>query len=53
MNDLKEQIRQLEFEAQSAQKLGDYNKVAELTYGKIPELKSRLEEMEARESEKQ
>lgn len=53
INDLKEQIRQLEFEAQSAQKLGDYNKVAELTYGKIPELKNKLEEMEARESEKQ
>ena len=53
INDLKEQIRQLEFEAQSAQKLGDYNKVAELTYGKIPELKNKLEEMEAKESEKQ
>jgi ATP-dependent Clp protease ATP-binding subunit ClpB len=43
INDLKEQIRQWEFEAQSAQKLGDYNKVAELTYGKIPELKLKLE----------
>lgn len=53
INDLKEQIRQIEFEAQSAQKLWDYNKVAELTYGKIPELKEQLEIIEQKESEKE
>ena len=52
INDIKEQIRQLEFESQSSQKLWDYNKVAELTYGKIPELKNKLDQLESQEWEK-
>jgi hypothetical protein len=33
--------------------MGDYNKVAELTYGKIPELKSQLEILESQEELKE
>lgn len=53
ITDLNAEIRQLEFEAESAQKLWDYNKVAELTYGKIPELKWKLEALEQKESQKE
>ncbi|HAK76200.1 MAG TPA: ATP-dependent chaperone ClpB [Runella sp.] len=35
---LKEQLEQLRLEAEQAERAGDYGKVAELRYGKIPEL---------------
>ena len=44
--ELKEQIQKLEHEAELAEKQTDYNKVAELRYGKIPELQKKLEEVE-------
>lgn len=53
INDLKEEIRQLEFEAQSAQKSWDYNKVAEISYGKVPELKRQLDDLESKEELKE
>jgi len=43
---LKEEIQKLEHEAELAEKQTDYNKVAEIRYGKIPELKKKLEEIE-------
>lgn len=47
INIIKEQIRQYEFDAQQAQQSGDYNKVAEITYGTLPDLKSKLENLES------
>ncbi len=43
---LKEEIQKLEHEAELAEKQTDYNKVAELRYGKIPELQKKLKELE-------
>ncbi|QJD78974.1 ATP-dependent chaperone ClpB [Spirosoma rhododendri] len=39
---LKEQLDQLRFEAEQAERAGDYGKVAEIRYGRIPELESKL-----------
>lgn len=39
---LKEQIDQLRFEAEQAERTGDYGKVAEIRYGKIPEIETKL-----------
>ena len=39
---LKEQLDQLRFEAEQAERSGDYGKVAEIRYGKIPELETKL-----------
>ncbi len=39
---LKEQIDQLRFEAEQAERSGDYGKVAEIRYGKIPEIENKL-----------
>lgn len=41
---LKEQLEQLRLEAEQAERAGDYGKVAELRYGKIPEIEKRLGE---------
>jgi ATP-dependent Clp protease ATP-binding subunit ClpB len=41
---LKEQLEQLRLEADHAERTGDYGKVAELRYGKIPEIEKRLGE---------
>ena len=41
---LKEQLEQLRLEADQAERTGDYGKVAELRYGKIPEIEKRLGE---------
>ena len=38
------QIEELRVEASQAQRKGDLNKVAEITYGRIPELEKRIEE---------
>ena len=43
---LREEIDQINNEIQIASRNGDLEKVAELTYGKLPELKKRLEEEE-------
>ncbi len=43
---LKEEIQKLEHEAELAEKQTDYNKVAEIRYWKIPQLKKKLEEIE-------
>jgi len=39
---LKEQLEQLRLEADQAERTGDYGKVAELRYGKIPEIENKL-----------
>jgi ATP-dependent Clp protease ATP-binding subunit ClpB len=39
---LKEQLDQLRFEAEQAERAGDYGKVAEIRYGKIPEIETKL-----------
>jgi ATP-dependent Clp protease ATP-binding subunit ClpB len=39
---LKEQLEQLRLEADQAERAGDYGKVAELRYGKIPEIEQKL-----------
>jgi ATP-dependent Clp protease ATP-binding subunit ClpB len=41
----KEQIEQLKFEADQAERTGDYGKVAELRYGRIKEAEQALEEL--------
>ena len=43
---IKEEIKKLEHEAEIAEKQTDYNKVAEIRYGKIPELQNKLKETE-------
>jgi ATP-dependent Clp protease ATP-binding subunit ClpB len=43
---IKEQLVDLEHQAQLAEKQTDYNKVAEIRYGKIPQLQKELEELE-------
>jgi len=43
----KEQIEQLKFEADQAERAGDYGKVAELRYGRIKEAEQTLEELKA------
>ncbi|GAB2545774.1 ATP-dependent chaperone ClpB [Spirosoma aerophilum] len=39
---LKEQLDQLRFEAEQAERAGDYGKVAEIRYGRIPEIENKL-----------
>jgi ATP-dependent Clp protease ATP-binding subunit ClpB len=39
---LKEQLDQLRFEAEQAERAGDYGKVAEIRYGRIPEIETKL-----------
>ncbi len=39
---LKENIEQLRLEAEQAERTGDYGKVAEIRYGRIPELEAKL-----------
>lgn len=39
---LKEQLDQLRIEAEQAERSGDYGKVAEIRYGRIPEIENRL-----------
>ncbi|HCB51851.1 TPA: hypothetical protein DEP21_04800 [Patescibacteria group bacterium] len=46
--DIKEQIQRLEHEAVIAEKQTDYNKVAEIKYGKIPTLQKRLTDIEGK-----
>ena len=43
----RQQIDDLEFQAQNAERAGDYGKVAELRYGKIASLKKKIEDLSA------
>lgn len=51
IKNLKQQIKSLEHEAQIAEKQTDYNKVAQIRYGDIPQLQKELGELEHLESE--
>ena len=46
INELKEKIDQAKFEAEQAEKLADYGKVAELRNGLIPQLEKELSEVQ-------
>jgi len=48
VKNIKEQIQKLEHEASIAEKQTDYNKVAEIRYGKIPQLQKQLTDFEKR-----
>jgi len=47
---VREQIDQLRQQIEELTRKGDFNKVAELQYGKLPELEKRLKEAQAQES---
>ncbi len=47
---LNEQLDQLKLEAEQAERGGDYGKVAEIRYGRIPEVQQRLEELQHEET---
>jgi ATP-dependent Clp protease ATP-binding subunit ClpB len=47
-----EDIEQIKFQIEELKRKGDFNKVAELQYGKLPELEKRLNEAQAKESGK-
>ncbi|MEM9835762.1 MAG: ATP-dependent chaperone ClpB [Bacteroidota bacterium] len=49
----KEQIEQLKMEAKQAERQGDYTAVAEIRYGRIPEVEQELENFNARLGEMQ
>ncbi|MBN8697428.1 MAG: ATP-dependent chaperone ClpB [Bacteroidetes bacterium] len=50
---VKEQIENLKFEAEQAERNGDYGKVAEIRYGKIKEAETQLKSFEAKLAEMQ
>jgi len=45
IQDAKEQIEQLKLEAQRVEREGDFNRAAEIKYGKLPEHQARLKEL--------
>ena len=47
---IKEEIDKLRFDIEEFKRKGDFNKVAELQYGKLPELERRLHEAQAKET---
>ncbi|MDH5399566.1 MAG: AAA family ATPase, partial [Cyclobacteriaceae bacterium] len=49
----KEQIDRIRFEAEQAEKAGDYGRVAELRYGKLTEAEKRLEDFKVKMQEMQ
>jgi ATP-dependent Clp protease ATP-binding subunit ClpB len=49
---VKEQIEQAKFQIEELKRKGDFNKVAELQYGKLPELEKKLKEAQDKESGK-
>ncbi len=49
---LKEEIDKIRFQIEELKRKGDFNKVAELQYGKLPELEKRLHEAQAKEAGK-
>jgi ATP-dependent Clp protease ATP-binding subunit ClpB len=48
--DLREQIDTLKFQIEEFTRKGDFNKVAELQYGKLPDLEKRLKEAQDKET---
>jgi ATP-dependent Clp protease ATP-binding subunit ClpB len=48
--DLREKIDKLKFQIEELTRKGDFNKVAELQYGKLPELEKQLKEAQAKET---
>ncbi|TSE20454.1 Chaperone protein ClpB [Tepidimonas alkaliphilus] len=49
---IKEEIDRIRFQIEELKRKGDFNKVAELQYGRLPELERRLQEAQAREAGK-
>ena len=49
---VKEEIDRIRVQIEEFKRKGDFNKVAELQYGKLPELEKRLKEAQAKESDK-
>jgi ATP-dependent Clp protease ATP-binding subunit ClpB len=49
---LKEEIDRARFQIEEWKRKGDFNKVAELQYGKLPELEAKLKEAQAKEARK-
>ncbi len=49
---VKEQIEQIKFQIEELKRKGDFNKVAELQYGRLPELEKILKEAQMKESGK-
>ncbi|WP_022978891.1 ATP-dependent chaperone ClpB [Ideonella sp. B508-1] len=49
---VKEEIDKIKFQIEELKRKGDFNKVAELQYGKLPELDKRLKEAQAHEAGK-
>jgi ATP-dependent Clp protease ATP-binding subunit ClpB len=49
---LKEEIDKIRFQVEELKRKGDFNKVAELQYGRLPELESRLKAAQAKEAGK-
>ncbi|WP_425260096.1 ATP-dependent chaperone ClpB [Rubrivivax sp. RP6-9] len=49
---VKEEIDRMRFQIEEWKRKGDFNKVAELQYGKLPELEKRLKEAQAKEAGK-
>ncbi|MDP3653654.1 MAG: ATP-dependent chaperone ClpB [Rhodoferax sp.] len=47
---VREEIDQLKFKIEELTRKGDFNKVAELQYGKLPELEKRMKEAQAKEA---
>ena len=47
---LKEQVDHLRIEAEQAERAGDYGKVAEIRYGRIPEIENRLQAISGQNS---
>ena len=50
---LKEEIDRLRFQIEELKRKGDFNKVAELQYGRLPDIEKKLKEAQAREMGKQ
>ncbi|MDE1948249.1 MAG: AAA family ATPase, partial [Burkholderiales bacterium] len=46
---VKEEIDRIKFQIEEFKRKGDFNKVAELQYGRLPELEKRMKEAQARE----
>ena len=49
---VKEEIDKIKFQIEEFKRKGDFNKVAELQYGKLPDLEKRLQEAQAKETAK-
>jgi ATP-dependent Clp protease ATP-binding subunit ClpB len=49
---VKEEIEKIKFQVEELKRKGDFNRVAELQYGKLPELEKRLKEAQAKEAGK-